>query len=158
MAGPGVGTADRAATLTCPQAETARGEHGCHCAARPIPAGEHQIRIEFAYDGGALGKGGTVTLFYDGDKVGEGRVQATQPMIFSADETTDIGDDFGMPVSSGYGGMSMFNGKIDLVQIDLGDHNHDHLIDMEEVIRIACARQAVGMRVEVCGYSPPNPP
>jgi arylsulfatase A-like enzyme len=111
-------------------------------ATRPIPAGEHQIRMEFAYDGGGLGKGGTVTLYYDGGKVGEGRVQATQPLIFSADETTDIGEDFGMPVSSDYtSGTSKFNGKIGLVQIDLGDDNHDHLIDPEDLIRIAMSRQ-----------------
>jgi arylsulfatase A-like enzyme len=111
-------------------------------ATQPIPAGEHQIRMEFAYDGGGLGKGGNVTLYYDGKKVGEGRVQATQPLIFSTDETTDIGEDFGMPVSSDYaGGTSRFNGKIDLVQIDLGDDNHDHLIDQEELIRIAMSRQ-----------------
>jgi arylsulfatase A-like enzyme len=111
-------------------------------ATRPIPAGEHQIRMEFAYDGGGLGKGGDVTLYYDGEKVGEGRVQATQPLVFSADETTDIGEDFGMPVSSDYaGGTSKFNGKIDLVQIDLGDDNHDHLINPEELIRVAMARQ-----------------
>jgi len=114
-------------------------------ATRPIPAGEHQIRMEFAYDGGGLGKGGSVTLYYDGEKVGEGRVQATQPLVFSADETTDIGQDFGqdfgMPVSSDYGGTSKFNGKIDLVQIDLGDDSHDHLIDPEELIRIAMSRQ-----------------
>ena len=111
-------------------------------ATRPIPAGEHQVRMEFAYDGGGLGKGGDVTLYYDGEKAGEGRVQATQPMIFSADETTDIGEDYGMPVTSDYAGnTSKFNGKIDLVQIDLGDDNHDHLIDREEVVRIAFARQ-----------------
>jgi arylsulfatase len=111
-------------------------------ATRPIPAGDHQIRMEFAYDGGGLGKGGTVTLYYDGEKAGEGRVQATQPLIFSTDETTDIGEDFGMPVSSDYaGGTSRFNGKIDLVQIDIGDDNHDHLIDQEELIRIAMSRQ-----------------
>jgi arylsulfatase A-like enzyme len=111
-------------------------------ATRPIPAGEHQIRMEFAYDGGGLGKGGNVALYYDGDKVGEGRVQATQPLIFSADETTDIGEDFGMPVSSGYAGAtSKFNGKIDLVQIDVGDDNHDHLISPEDLIRIAMSRQ-----------------
>ncbi len=39
-----------------------------------IPAGEHQVRMEFAYDGGGLGKGGTVSLYLDGDKIGEGRV------------------------------------------------------------------------------------
>jgi hypothetical protein len=47
-----------------------------------------------------------------------------------------------MPVSSDYtDGTSRFNGKIDLVQIDIGDDNHDHLIDQEELIRIAMSRQ-----------------
>ena len=65
----------------------------------------------------------------------------TQPIVFSADETTDIGDDFGMPVSPDYAGNSKFNGKIDLVQIDLGDDNHDHLVDPEDLIRVAISRQ-----------------
>ena len=56
----------------------------------PIPAGDPQVRMEFAYDGGGLAKGGTVTLYVDGDKVGEGRVEGTVPMIFSADETADM--------------------------------------------------------------------
>ena len=70
---------------------------------RQIPAGEHQVRMEFAYDGGGLAKGGTVTLFIDGEKVGEGRVGATVPMLFSPDETTDVGSDSGTPVSDDYG-------------------------------------------------------
>ena len=37
---------------------------------RPIPAGTHQVRMEFAYDGGGLAKGGDVTLYYDGEPVG----------------------------------------------------------------------------------------
>ena len=79
---------------------------------------------------------------FPGEKVGEGRVQATQPLIFSTDETTDIGEDFGMPVTSDYSGASSrFNGKIDLVQIDLGDDDHDHFIDPEERLRITMARQ-----------------
>jgi hypothetical protein len=64
-------------------------------ATEAMTPGEHQVRMEFAYDGGGLAKGGTVTIFYDGRTVGEGRVEVTQPMIFSADETTDIGDDYG---------------------------------------------------------------
>ena len=64
--------------------------------------GDHQVRMEFAYDGGGLGKGGTVTLYIDGNPVGEGRVDATQPMIFSADETTDLGSDSATPVSDDY--------------------------------------------------------
>jgi hypothetical protein len=67
---------------------------------------------------------------------------ALSVLIFSADETTDIGEDYGMPVSSDYAGAtSKFNGKIDLVQIDLGDDSHDHLIDPAEVVRIAMSRQ-----------------
>ena len=108
----------------------------------PIPAGEHQVRMEFAYDGGGLAKGGTVSLYVDGAKVGEGRVDATQPMIFSGDETTDVGSDGGTPVSDDYGPKdSRFNGRVRWVQIDLDVDDHDHLISPEERLRIAMARQ-----------------
>jgi len=106
-----------------------------------VPAGKHQVRMEFAYDGGGLAKGGNVTLYYDGESAGTGRVDLTQPMVFSADETTDIGDDYGMPVSDDYAGASRFNGRIEVVQIDVGDDDHSHLIDPAEVARIATARQ-----------------
>ena len=58
--------------------------------------------MEFAYDGAGLGKAGNVTLFLDGEKVGKERVDATQPMIFSADETCDVGEESGSPVSDDY--------------------------------------------------------
>ena len=70
---------------------------------QPVPAGEHQVRMEFAYDGGGLGKGGDVTLYVDGEQVGAGRVDATVPMLFSADETCDVGSDSATPVSDDYG-------------------------------------------------------
>jgi arylsulfatase A-like enzyme len=108
----------------------------------PIPAGHHQVRVEFAYDGGGLAKGGDVTLYYDGTAVGTGRVGATQPMIFSADETTDIGYESGTTVTADYTAHgSRFTGKINWVQIDLGADDHDHFIDPEERLRIAMARQ-----------------
>ena len=108
----------------------------------PIPAGHHQVRVEFAYDGGGLAKGGDVTLYYDGTAVGTGRVGATQPMIFSADETTDIGYESGTTVTPDYTAHgSRFTGKINWVQIDLGADDHDHFIDPEERLRIAMARQ-----------------
>jgi hypothetical protein len=111
-------------------------------ASEMIPVGQHQVRMEFAYDGGGLAKGGNVTLYYDGNQVGTGRIEMTQPMIFSADETTDIGDDFGMPVTSDYGGGSAkFNGLIRLIQIDVGEDDQDHLIDPEELIHVAMSRQ-----------------
>src|SRR3954453_5881169 len=69
----------------------------------PIPAGEHQVRMEFAYDGGGLGKGGKVTLYTDGKQVGQGVVEATLAMIFAADDGCDVGEDTGAPVSPDYG-------------------------------------------------------
>lgn len=110
-------------------------------ATEAISPGKHQIRAEFAYDGGGLAKGGTVTVFYDGREVGNGRVDQTQPMVFSADETTDIGEDYGMPVSIAYAGASKFNGRIEVVQIDVGDDDHSHLIDPADVARVAVSRQ-----------------
>ncbi|MER7607912.1 arylsulfatase [Nocardioides sp. NPDC127503] len=107
-----------------------------------LAAGTRQVRVEFAYDGGGLAKGGDVTLYDDGKPVGSGRVEATQPMVFSADETTDIGYESGTSVSSDYTSRtSRFSGKIAWVQIDLGDDVHDHYIDPEERFRIAMARQ-----------------
>lgn len=107
-----------------------------------IPAGKHQVRMEFAYDGGGLAKGGNVTLYYDGKPVGQGRVPATQAMVFSADETTDIGYESGTPVTPDYTTRgSKFTGKINWVQIDLGVDDNDHFIDPEERLRVAMARQ-----------------
>jgi arylsulfatase len=111
-------------------------------ASQVIPTGTHQVRMEFGYDGGGLAKGGNVTLFYDGAEVGTGRVGATQPMIFSADETTDIGYESGTTVASDYTAHgSRFTGKINWVQIDLGKDDNDHFIDPEERLRVAMSRQ-----------------
>ena len=110
----------------------------------PIPAGEHQVRMEFAYDGGGLAKGGNVTLYVDGKKVGDGRVEATQPMLFSPDETTDVGIDSGTPVSDDYGpNDSAFSGRVQWVQIDIDEaaEDLDHLISPEARLRVAMARQ-----------------
>ena len=69
----------------------------------PLPAGTHQVRMEFAYDGGGIGRGGTITLYVDGDQAAEGRVERTHLFIFSMDETTEVGNDAGAPVSEDYG-------------------------------------------------------
>jgi arylsulfatase len=113
-------------------------------ATKPIPSGKTQVRMEFAYDGGGMGKGGTVTLYCDGKEVGKGRVEQTQGFIFSADETTDIGYESGTPVSPDYSAhASRFNGKIKWVQIDLADDakDADHYIDHDERVRVMMARQ-----------------
>ena len=86
--------------------------------------------------------GGVVTLYCDGEPVGQGRVEQTQPMAFSADEACDVGSDTGSPASPDYGPTgNRFTGEIDWVQIDIGDDNHDHLITPEELMRVATTFQ-----------------
>jgi hypothetical protein len=109
-----------------------------------MPAGEHQVRMEFTYDGGGLGKGGDVALYVDGDHVAQGRVDATVPMVFSGDETTDVGEDTATPVSDDYSPRaSVFTGRVKWVQIDIDEaaEDLDHLISDEERYRVAMARQ-----------------
>jgi arylsulfatase len=107
-----------------------------------IPAGKHQFRVEFTYDGGGLGKGGNVALFVDGAQVGDGKLDATVPLIFSADETCDLAEDTGSPVSGDYTSEgSRFTGTVHWVQLDIGADDHDHLITDEERMKVAMARQ-----------------
>jgi arylsulfatase len=111
---------------------------------RALPTGDHQVRVEFDYDGGGLAKGATVALYVDGDKVGDGRLDATVPMLFSGDETTDVGRDGGTGVSDEYlPGKNEFSGTVHWVQIDIDDkaEDFDHLITPEERWHIAMARQ-----------------
>jgi arylsulfatase len=111
---------------------------------KPIPTGTTQVRMEFTYDGGGMGKGGDVTLYYDGTEAGKGRVEQTQGVIFSADETTDIGNETGTTVSPDYTAhTSRFTGTINWVRIDLGEDakDADHYLDPDELFRVAMARQ-----------------
>jgi hypothetical protein len=98
--------------------------------------------MAFKYDGGGLAKGGAVSLYVDGAKVGEGRVEVTQPMAFSADETCNVGKDEGSPVSPDYRPHgNEFNGEVNWVQIDLEKDDQNHLISPEERFKVAMARQ-----------------
>jgi Sulfatase len=109
-----------------------------------LPPGDHQVRMEFAYDGGGLAKGGTASLYVDGEKVGEGKVGATAAMIFSADDGCDVGVDNGAPVSPDYGAHgNEFSGRVKGVQLAIAENavSLDHLVSPEDAIRIAMARQ-----------------
>ena len=88
---------------------------------KPLPEGKATLRFEFAYDGEGLGKGGLGTLYVNDQKVGEGRIERTQPSAFSADETADVGIDLGTPVVEAIGAehRSAFTGKIDKVTVQL---------------------------------------
>ncbi len=89
-------------------------------AAEAVPAGKATIRFEFAYDGGKPGSGGTGTILVNGKKVAEGRIDHTQPFIFSADEGADVGMDAGTPVTDDYKERdNKFTGKIHKVTVEL---------------------------------------
>ena len=89
-------------------------------APQALPAGKSTVRLEFAYDGGGLGKGGLATLFVNDKKVAEGRIGRTQPMVFSLDETADVGMDDATPVSEDYKAAdNKFTGKILKVTVDV---------------------------------------
>jgi arylsulfatase A-like enzyme len=111
---------------------------------RAIPAGTHQVRMELIYDGGGLAKGGTVSLFIDGQKVGEGPVEITEPFGFSADETVDVGMEWEAPVSPDYGPRdNAFNGQVNWVEMDVDKEalDQDHFLTGEERFKVALALQ-----------------
>ena len=85
-----------------------------------LPQGESTVTMDFAYDGGKPGSGGTATIFIDGKQVGSARVEKTEPSVFSADETANIGVDKETPVSQDYTAKtSAFTGKIGKVRLTL---------------------------------------
>ncbi len=84
-----------------------------------LTPGKHTIKMEFAYDGGGIGKGGTATLLVDGKEVAEGRVERTIPIRVALDETLDIGEDCGTPVNLTYDVPFKFDGKIEKVVVEL---------------------------------------
>lgn len=92
---------------------------------RKLAPGKAEIRFQFDYDGGGKAKGGLGTLFVNGEKLGEGRIPMTQPSMFSADETADVGIDLGTPVVEAIGSeaRSRFTGRIPRLTVSVGDPN-----------------------------------
>jgi arylsulfatase len=88
---------------------------------KPLAPGKATVVFDFAYDGGGPGKGGSGTLFVNGEKVGQGRIEVTQCCGFSATEGADVGLNTGTPVSLDYANPFRFNGKIEKVTIDIKD-------------------------------------
>jgi len=95
-----------------------------------LPPGKATIRFEFAYDGG-IGKGGVGTIFVNGKSVATGRIEKTQPAMFSADEGADVGADEGTAVTKAYEIPFKFTGKINKVTIELGSMSSAEAIEAE---------------------------
>ena len=123
-----------------------------------LSAGKHEIKMEFKYDGGGLGKGGAVSLLVDGQKVAEGRLEHTVPMIFSVDSTCMVGDKLGAPISGDFKeGGNKFNGKINWVRIDLGSENFGSqpsaCISQPLFLQVSCLIvRAVSVSFLILGY------
>jgi len=111
----------------------------------PVPPGKATIRYEFTYDGGGLAKGGLGAIFVNGQKVAEGRIERTQPMIFSADEGADVGEDGETPVVEDYGipAPYKFTGKISKVTIDLQETKQAEKAEEDELRAEAALKKAV---------------
>ena len=83
-------------------------------------------------------------LLQHGKQVGEGVIPATLPLIFSADDGCDVGEDSGAPVSPDYGPSgNSFNGRVKGVQIAIAEDavSVDHLVSPADAVHIAMARQ-----------------
>jgi arylsulfatase len=109
-----------------------------------LPSGKSTVRVEFKYDGGGLAKGGTVTMFVNDKKVGEGRVDKTIYVRFSADETFDTGLDTGSPVSNLYQSPFRFTGTLNKIEIDIAPTN----LKAEELKQIDEANKAAAAAAE----------
>jgi hypothetical protein len=83
-----------------------------------------------------------VSLYYDGEEVGEGRVEATQPFVFSADEGLDVGREAGTAVAPDCDvESSTFTGEINWIELKLGEDDHTHLVDPEDHLNVLMGRQ-----------------
>jgi arylsulfatase len=114
-------------------------------APKPLPAGKATVRMEFAYDGGGPGKGGTATLLVNGQKVASGRIERTQPGFFSADEGADVGEDGETPVAADYGipAPYRFTGSIARVTVEVQPPKKADAAAIEQGKRAAALKKAV---------------
>lgn len=104
--------------------------------------GKATIRMDFAYDGGSMGKGGTAALLVNGQKVASGRIERTQPIGFSFDETTGVGLDDSTPVSTDYKeGENSFTGKIEKVVIEVQQMTPARLLKRRRLKRRALSEE-----------------
>jgi len=85
-----------------------------------LPKGKTKLAVDFAYDGGGMGKGGKITMTANGKTIAEGRLERSIPIQFSLGEGLDVGTDIGSPIDFTYELPFGFTGKIARVEIKLG--------------------------------------
>jgi hypothetical protein len=77
----------------------------------------------------------------DGQQVAQGKIERTIPFRISADETLDIGEDTGTPVSEDYQVPFKFSGDLKKVAIQLTDA----ALSAEEQAEIENMRAEIGL-------------
>lgn len=107
----------------------------------PLTPGEHVVLVDFKYDGGGLGKGGAVTVSVDDTPVAEGRVEHTAAFRIALDETFDVGEDTGTPVSEDYEVPFRFSGELKRVLVRQGESQ----LTPEDEEQIRRAKAAIGV-------------
>ncbi len=88
-----------------------------------LTPGRHVVTLDFNYDGGGLGKGGQATLSIDGKAVASEKIPQTIAFRMSLDETLDIGEDTGTPITEDYQVPFKFTGEIEKVTIKITEHH-----------------------------------
>lgn len=111
--------------------------------AQPLGAGKSTVRVEFDYDGGGVGKGGTATIFVNDKQVATGRIEETACCVFSLDDGADVGADESTPVSESYQTPAKFNGRIDKVTVTLKEGKRTELEDAGQGKKAGAARKAI---------------
>ena len=97
---------------------------------------ERHFAAAMARDRGGVGKRGTAALYIDGVAAGEGRIEQTEAFLFSADETCDVSNEFGSPVTTDYS-KKKFTGEVNWVEIEFV--GEDHLIKPEDRLNLTMA-------------------
>jgi hypothetical protein len=105
-----------------------------------LAAGKHAVRFHFDYDGGGLGKGGTMTISVDGKEVAQGRIEKTVPFLFSI-ESVDVGADLGLPVASDYTSKVFTGGSLNSILVELGEEEPATDEVVEQKYHFAMAKQ-----------------
>ena len=116
-------------------------------APQAVAPGKATIRMNFDYDGGGIGKGGTATILVNGEKVASGRIERTQAMIFSADETAAVGKDDATPVTADYKERdNAFTGKIHKVTVEVKPMGEAVKAEAEKARKEAAIRRRCRIR------------
>jgi arylsulfatase len=106
-----------------------------------LAPGKHVVLVDFKYDGGGIGKGATVTINVDDKPVAQGRVDRTYAFRVALDETFDVGEDTGTPVSEDYQVPFKFTGELNRVLVRLSDAK----LSAEDEEQIRRAKAALNM-------------